>query len=254
MKTAGIYKIQQIGTDKCYVGSSSDIRKRRTQHLRELNRGEHCASYLQRSWFKYGADAFEFSTLEVCEPGQDLRDRLMQREQHWIDELKPCFNTCKAAGSTLGFKMPREIVERHRQQITGRKLAPEHAAIARTLALGLKRSEETKEKLRQAGRRNGIPPTAVEASVAARKGKPLTPEHKAKLAAASAGRKHSPEVIERMRAFSMKPEVRAAKSAAMRGKKQSPEHVQKRTKAGWETRRRNIEARKAAAFDEAQER
>lgn len=253
MKTAGIYKIQMVGSDKCYVGSSSDVRKRRTQHVRELNRGEHCAKYLQRSWTKYGAEAFEFSTLEVCDPGQDLRERLVQREQHWIDELKPCFNTCKAAGSTLGFKMPREIVERHRQQITGRKLAPEHAAIVRTLALGLKRSEETKEKLRQAGRRNGMPRAAIEASVAARRGKPLTPEHIAKFVASNAGYRHSPEVLERMRAANT-PEVRAAKGAAMHGKKQSPEHVQKRTAAGWETRRRNIEARKAAAFDETQER
>ena len=250
MKTAGIYKIQQLGTDNCYVGSSSDLRKRRTQHLRDLGRGTHCAKHLQRSWAKYGADAFEFSVIEICEPGEDMKSRLRAREQHWMDALKPCFNTCPSAESTLGFKMPPEIVERHRQQITGRKLAPEHAAIVRTLSLGLKRSEETKEKLRQAGLRNGMPRAAIEASVAARKGKPLSPETKAKLAAASTGRRHLPEVLERMKA-SNTPEVRAAKGAAGRGKKQSPEHLQKRLKAGWDTRRRNREAREAAVLNEA---
>ena len=255
MKIAGIYKIQQSGTDKCYVGSSSDIRKRRTQHIRELNKGTHHASRLQRSWAKYGQDVFEFYTLEVCDPGSDLKERLMLREQHWMDVLCPCFNTCKSSMSTLGFKMPREIVDRHREQITGRKLSPEHAAIVRGLALGLKRSEETKEKLRQAGLRRGMPRSVIEASVAARKGKPLTAEHIAKFVASNAGYRHSPETIERMKAAANTPEVRAAKSAATRGKKQSPEHLQKRIAAATETRRRNREAlKKSSATNEAQER
>ena len=246
MRVAGIYKIQQVGTDRCYVGSSSDIRKRKTQHMRELNKGLHCAQYLQRSWNKYGADAFEFSVLEVCELGEGLKERLMVREQHWMDKLSPCFNTCKAAMSTLGFKMPREIVERHRQQITGRKLSPEHAAVVRNLALGLKRSDETKEKLRQHGIRRGMPAEAIEASVRARKGKPLTPEHIAKFVASNAGYKHAPEVLEKMKA-SNTPEVRAAKGAAFRGKKQSPEHIAKRIAAAVAARKRNREAREANA-------
>lgn len=239
MKTAGIYKIQQLGTEKCYVGSSSDLRKRKTQHIRSLSKGTHHAAYLQRAWTKYGPESFEITVIEVCELGDDLKSRLMIREQYWIDLLKPCFNTCKAAESTLGFKMPREIVERHRKQISGRKLSPEHAEKVRKLALGLKRSDETKEKLRQAGIKRGMPAAAIEASVKSRAGKKLSQEHIAKLVKASTGKKHSPEVLERMRA-SNTDEVRAAKGAAARGKKQSPEHVAKRVEAC----KKNKEARK----------
>jgi group I intron endonuclease len=246
VKTAGIYKIEQIGTDRCYVGSSSDLRKRKTQHLRDLGKGIHHTSFLQRAWTKHGAGAFEFVVIEVCAPSSELKMVLMAREQHWIDALKPCFNTCKAAMSTLGFKMPRDIVERHREQITGRKLSQEHAAFVRKLALGLKRSDETKEKLRQAGLRRGMPQAAIDASVLARRGKKLTAEHIAKVVAANAGYKHAPEVIERMRA-SNTAEVREAKGAAARGKKQSAEQVAKRVAARRATIARKREAHGAPA-------
>lgn len=242
MKFPGIYKIQRIGTDQCYVGSSVNIHRRKNQHMRELNAGNHHAIRLQRAWSKYGHDAFEFIVLEECIHSIDLRSTLMTREQHWMDALMPCFNTCPAAESTLGFKMPRDIVERHRQQITGRKLSPEHAAIVRTLAIGLKRSDATKEKLRQAGKRRGIPAKAVENSVKARRGKSLTAEHIAKFVASNAGYKHTPETIEKMRA-SNTPEVRAMKGSAARGKTQSPEHVAKRIAASVAARKRNAEAR-----------
>lgn len=231
MKIAGIYKIQRIGSDQCYVGSSYWMKKRWNVHRRQLNRGEHHARHLQNAWTKHGASAFEFVVLEVCDGlGEELKKMLHHREQHWIDALDPRFNTCQAAGSTLGFKMPREIVERHRQQIAGRKLSPEHAAIARTLALGLKRSPETKEKLRQAGLRRGMPAKAIENSVKVRKGKKLTQEHIDKVLAARSDYKHSPEVIQRMVA-SNTPEVRERKGAASRGKQQSPEHKEKKRQA-----------------------
>lgn len=230
-KTAGIYKIQRIGTDQCYVGSSYWIKKRWAVHKRELNKGRHQAPYLQNSWEKHGAEAFEFSMLEVCEcEGDALKALLFVREQHWMDMLSPCFNTCPAAASTLGFKMPREIVERHRQQITGRKLSPEHAAIARILALGLKRTPETKEKMRQNGIKRGMPVSAIENSANSRRGKKLSPEHLEKVRLASTGRTHSPETIEKMKA-SNTVDVRDKKGAHCRGKQQTPEHNEKRRRS-----------------------
>lgn len=234
MKVAGIYKIARIGTDQCYVGSSAWIKKRWAAHKRELNNNRHQATFLQNVWNKHGVDAFEFTILEVCE-GLELKELLFVREQYWMDALKPCFNTCPAAVSTLGFKMPREIVERHRQQITGRKLSPEHAAVVRGLALGLKRSPETKEKHRQNGIRRGIPRLAVDNSANARRGKKLTPEHLEKVRQALTGRKHSAETIEKMKACNTA-EMREIKGASSRGKQQSPEHLAKRIASSMQTK------------------
>lgn len=239
MKTAGIYKIERIGTDQCYVGSSHWIGKRWATHRRELNKGSHQAGRLQNSWNKYGAEAFEFVILEtVCCDGQALKSLLVEREQAWMNQLTPCFNTVPAAGSTLGFKMPREIVERHRQQITGRKATLKEAERLRTLALGRKRSEATKDKLRQHGIRRGIPRSAVENSANARRGKPLSEGHIEQMRTRMTGRKHSEQELAAMRA-SNTPEVRAKKSDANRGKKQSPEQIAKRVESSKRTKEAN---------------
>lgn len=241
MKVSGIYKIQRIGTDQCYVGSSHWIGKRWATHRRELNNARHQASRLQNSWNKYGQDAFEFVVLEeVSGDGDELKSLLVQREQAWMDQLSPCFNTVPAAGSTLGFKMPREIVERHKQQITGRKATPEETERLRTLALGRKRSDATKEKQRQNGIRRGMPALAIENSVKARRGKKQTAEHIAKVVLSRSGYTHSQEALAAMRA-SNTPEVRAKKGDAARGKKQSQEQIAKKSASlrAYHERRRN---------------
>lgn len=231
MNKAGIYKIQRVGTDQCYVGSTACLRKRWTAHRRDLNSGKHHAAHLQNAWTKYGAEAFEFEVIELCGGDKEtLKAILCAREQFWMDALKPSFNTVPAAMSTLGFKMPRHIVEKHRKQITGRTLSPEHAEKARTAALGKKNSLETIEKKRLAGIARGMPLSAIVNSANLRRGKPLSPEHIEKVRLNSTGRKHSPETIEKMRAANT-PELRAKKSAATKGKKQTPEQIQKRIAA-----------------------
>jgi group I intron endonuclease len=245
MNKPGVYEIRRVGTDQCYVGSTSNLRRRRTAHLRQLKAGDHHAARLQNSWNKYGAEAFEFKVLELvdAEGNEELRAALMQREQVWIDRLKPCFNSSPVAGSTLGFKMPREIVERHRRQIRGRKATPEEAQRLRTLSLGCKRSPETIEKLRNAGLRRSMPQSAIENSAAARRGKKLSAEHIEKVRAASTGRRHDPEVL-KARSARLTPETRERMGAGARGKPRSPEHAAKIAAAvkAWHERRRNGEA------------
>jgi hypothetical protein len=66
-------------------------------HRRELRENDHHARFLQRTWNKYGEDAFSFSVLLLC--GEQ---NLLLYEQLALDALEPEFNTCRVAGSTLG--------------------------------------------------------------------------------------------------------------------------------------------------------
>lgn len=84
----GIYGIECRATGKLYVGSSCRIYRRWWQHRRNLRRGVHTGVYLQNSWTKHGEAAFQFSILEECS-----RDALAEREQHYIDALKPALNS-----------------------------------------------------------------------------------------------------------------------------------------------------------------
>lgn len=204
MKTSCIYAIRNTVTGKSYVGSASDFSGRKKCHLSRLRKGNHHSVILQRSWNKYGEDCFRFEILERVEC---VRDRLVEREQFWIDALKAAdgksgYNIAPIARSALGVK--------HRPEATAKRLAtlaartPEQKAeTARKLAearLGYKHKPETLAKMR---------------------GQKRTDETKARIGAAHKGRTIPHEMRERI-------------ANTLRGRKtgpQSPETIAKRVAA-----------------------
>jgi group I intron endonuclease len=124
-----VYRITCLPTGKSYVGSAAkSFAKRFAQHRHELNKGAHRSTYLQRSWEKYGAEAFHFEILETCEPHDAVA-----REQHWLDTLTPAFNTARVAGSTLGSKRTPEQLARISASRIGIKRTPEQRAHMRAI-------------------------------------------------------------------------------------------------------------------------
>jgi group I intron endonuclease len=61
----GIYCIRCMANGRVYVGSALRIDLRWNLHRSDLRRGQHRSIRFQRAWNKYGADAFEWSTLEL---------------------------------------------------------------------------------------------------------------------------------------------------------------------------------------------
>lgn len=107
-----IYKILIEGSDKCYIGSAVDFKKRRGVHLRTLKSKTHRNQHLQRAYYKYGS--IDFEILEECE-----NEVLIEREQEWIDKypFSSLFNICPVAGNTTGRKASEE---------TRRKISKNH--------------------------------------------------------------------------------------------------------------------------------
>lgn len=132
-KSTGIYKITNIVSNQLYVGSSTScIKSRWGYHLRDLRANKHHSSKLQNSFNKYGENSFVFEILEIV----DDKSSILAREQFYIDELVPFFNTCRIAGNCLGVKHSEET--RQRMSISKRgKPSPRK---------GVKVSEETKLK------------------------------------------------------------------------------------------------------------
>ena len=120
MLKSGIYAIVNTTNDKVYIGSAVYIKVRLSVHKKHLIAGTHVNIHLQRAWDKYGDGAFVFTIIERCE-----KDKLIEREQYWIDELEPSYNILKKAGSFLGYKASVESNEKRRRWSTGRKLSEE---------------------------------------------------------------------------------------------------------------------------------
>jgi len=79
-KICGIYCIENINTNKKYIGQSVNINDRWSKHKNELRQNSHDNDYLQKAWNKYGEDNFKFYILEECN-----KSELDNREVYYIN-------------------------------------------------------------------------------------------------------------------------------------------------------------------------
>lgn len=77
---SGIYCIENIITNKKYIGQSVNINDRWYKHKSALNHGTHDNDYLQKAWKKYGETNFKFYILECCDA-----NKLDEREIYYIE-------------------------------------------------------------------------------------------------------------------------------------------------------------------------
>ena len=110
----GIYKIINIINQKFYIGSAVNIEKRFYTHKRLLKTNTHFNNHLQSSYNKHGVINFIYEIIETTK-----KENMIEREQYWIDTLE-------ANNSTKGY----------------------NKRIIASSNLGIKASDETKEKLR----------------------------------------------------------------------------------------------------------
>ena len=203
----GVYYIQNLVTNKFYIGSSADVYSRIKSHLNMLQRGVHSNIHLQRSYNKHGQDKFAWG---VCEEVFDI-DQLLVVEQTWIDVMGD-YNICTEAGSTRGYKATEEtraklsaVKSGINNPMYGTK-RPEVGEIFRKLHTGKVLSEEHKRKCSEALKGNRGPwdnPESVakiiEAARASNTGRKHSDETRAKVSAAGMGRVVSEETREKIR-------------------------------------------------------
>jgi group I intron endonuclease len=113
----GVYRIRNLINEKCYIGSSSySINKRWILHRDMLKKNSHHSIILQRAWNKYGIANFKFEILEEC-----ASEKCIEREQYYINTLKPEYNIDPTAGSPRGRKYSEEYKNKIRNRTIGNK-------------------------------------------------------------------------------------------------------------------------------------
>ena len=165
-----VYKIINVQNDKFYVGSAKDKKVRFQAHRHNLRKGQHHCDHLQRSWNKYGEDAFVFAVISK----HATREEAFAEEQKWLDAHvgKPhCYNTSLNAngGRVPGFTNSPETRAKISKSRKGKMAGAEHYRYGQTVSeeirkkigdtqRGRTRSDEFREKVKQSLRRTrGIP-------------------------------------------------------------------------------------------------
>lgn len=233
----GIYVIENQVTQKVYVGQScgaGGIRGRWRQHLSALRKGNHSNIKLQRAWAKYGEAAFLFRVVEVVEClDQVILDRLEVSYIALHNSFTSGYNMTSGGNagtvasdetkrrislSRLGKKTGPLSLEHRRAIADGLRASPnlcrartaEQQAALRVLALGLKRSAETRQKQSEALTGRVLDTQWREKLSRAQAGKRLSAETRAKMSQVRVGKTRTPDSIEKS-------------AQAHRGTKRSPE-------------------------------
>lgn len=111
---SGIYKIQSKShPERIYIGSAVNIDRRWQHHLFALKGGYHKNIKLQRHYNVYGEEDLRFFILAGCE-----KEELIKNEQYFLDSLKTYFNINIIATSSLGVKRSEEFKQKLRKPHT----------------------------------------------------------------------------------------------------------------------------------------
>lgn len=162
---SAIYCLRNTIDNKCYVGSAKKLNYRLWSHKHKLTKGNHTNKHLQNFVNKYGIDSIYFEVLEKVE------NNIIEREQFWIDALKPTFNILPIAGSSEGIVLSKE----HKSKISkGRK--------------GILHTEEAKQRISESMK--GVPKSKEHSAKVGlkHKGKVISEEQKNKISQANKGK------------------------------------------------------------------
>ena len=106
-KISGIYKITNNITGDFYIGSSCNIKQRWASHKCVSAWKLQQNSKLYKDMASYGLDNFTFEIIEKT-------DNLKEREQYYIEQLKPSYNNNRAKG--LDIERSKETTRRRKKE------------------------------------------------------------------------------------------------------------------------------------------
>lgn len=117
---SGVYLIKNNENGRCYVGSSINISGRFYMYYSLYHITNRKDSTICKALLKYGYSKFSLEILEYCDPSI-----LIEREQYYLDVLKPQYNVLKVAGSSKGRKQTESAKLKISKSKTGVKPKPE---------------------------------------------------------------------------------------------------------------------------------
>lgn len=174
LQECGVYTITHKESGKRYVGSALQMGKRFAEHKERLRKGKHHNILLQRAWQLYGAEAFEFKALLVCDKENKLFYEQRAIDGFKVTDTKFGYNICPSAWDRVGAKHSPESREKIKIGIAKAKAegriggwkGPRPASFNEQVKLGVKKarslgkiignhkphSEEAKMKMRESSK------------------------------------------------------------------------------------------------------
>lgn len=140
-KVSGIYCIRNTENNKEYIGSTKNLCKRITAHRNALHAGTHHSPHLQRAFHLYGEHVFTVDVLELVEV-----ERLIEREQCYLDQRLPEYNVAKFSNSGMRGRKHSDETRKIIKEKLGKKFTKEDNIKRATHAAQFSTTKEAREK------------------------------------------------------------------------------------------------------------
>lgn len=111
-KVSGIYKITNTITGDFYIGSSNNVKQRWANHKSPSTWAKRPGMKLYQAFIKYGLVNFTFEIFELVEENTLLKEK----EQYYIEQLKPSYNIIRAKGPDDRRQYMKEYHNAHRNE------------------------------------------------------------------------------------------------------------------------------------------
>ena len=135
---SGIYRWVNNISKNTYVGSAINLSKRLNRYYHKSELTKKNARPINQALLKYGHSNFSLEILEYCS-----KDNLLERENYYLDTLKPEYNILKYAYSMLGYKHTASSIEK----LKSKKISVEHKLLLSLTHKNKIISDETRAKL-----------------------------------------------------------------------------------------------------------
>jgi len=135
-----------------------DLSRRLKYYFSKVNLTRNTKSKIHNALLHYGHSAFSLTILEFIDitsiSKSNTKNFIIEREQYYLDLLKPEYNILKIAGSLLGFKHSDDTIfrlKKAKSNLNNPMFSKNHSVETKLkmseLKLGKLRSEETKLKI-----------------------------------------------------------------------------------------------------------
>lgn len=232
----GIYLIRNLITGRIYVGQTTRLKRRGNEHFSNLRLNKHANRRLQASYNKRGPEAFQYEILQAGIP----TEQLTTQENHFLDLYRAApegiYNgPGPAEEPTRGYKHSEETKLKMKETLNKRTEAEKEESnrLRSQTAQGkaVTVTAEVRKKISEAKKGKSLGPMpeetkkkvseALKAHYQTQGPRSPSEEHRAKIARALTGRKHSEEAKQRMSAAhprNLSPENKEKQKEARRRK------------------------------------
>jgi plasmid stability protein len=139
---SGIYQIRNLVNGKVYVGQSANLWKRRYEHFSMFRNNKHPNKHLQNAFNKYGEENFVFEIVLICEKDKETLTYYEQSIEDFYKKQDLSYNIRECVDSNLGLKLSEETKQKLSEALSGEN----HPFF------GKPRSEETKNRISESNK------------------------------------------------------------------------------------------------------